>query len=119
MAGKQNGRLAIDHFTLKANAGGRVDVASDHIRNNPRERVISGEREAIDRFEAENPEWAAGISPEDEAGRLVHLGAEALPRNVGPPYSILIITLVGNAWREPGCCLNPCEEDKELPRQLR
>lgn len=106
VAGNQDGAPAMDHITFLATPDDRVTVKSESFRKSKSAaegRVILGDRGAIDRFEkthSANP----GDSPEEEALALVKIEARAAPKDVGPPFSTLVIDAEGDRWPDPGCC---------------
>jgi hypothetical protein len=100
VAGIQGGVPVMDHITFLGTADDRLTVKAESFRKARRShgRVILGDRDAIDEYERTHP------TSEEDALTLVKLQARATPRDVGPPFSLLVIDAIGDRWIEPGCC---------------
>ena len=109
VAGLENGVPALDHITLTGTPSGGMSVKAESFRRGRQTwgRVILGERDAIDRYEAESPSTMA-TSIQDQVLRLVRVEAGALPQEVGAPFSVLAIGTEGEHWINPGCCPSSC-----------
>jgi hypothetical protein len=109
VAGLENGAPALDHITLTATGQGGMSVKSESFRRGRQTwgRVILGERDAIDRYEASSPSTMTS-SIQDQVLRLVRVEAGALPQEVGAPFSVLAIGTAGEHWINPGCCPASC-----------
>ena len=111
VAGLENGVPALDHITLIGTPRGGISVRSESFRRGSRTwgRVILGDHDAIDRYEADSPSTMSG-SVQDQVLTLVRLEAGARPQEVGAPFSVLAIGTAGEHWINPGCCPASCSK---------
>jgi hypothetical protein len=111
VAGLEYGAPALDHVTLLGTPRGGISVQSESFRPGRQTwgRVILGERGAIDRYEAGSPSTMS-TSIQEQALTLVRVEAEALPQEVGAPFSVLAIGTTGEHWINPGCCPASCSK---------
>lgn len=111
VAGLENGEPALDHITLIGTPQRGISVRTESFRRGRQTwgRVILGERGAIDRYEAASPSTMAR-SVQDQVLTLVRVEAGALPKEVGPPFSVLAIGTAGEHWINPGCCPASCSK---------
>jgi hypothetical protein len=109
VAGLENGVPALDHITLIGTPRNGISVRTESFRRGKQTwgRVILGERDAIDRYEAAAPSTVSN-SIQEQALRLVRVEAGALPQEVGAPFSVLAIGTSGEHWINPGCCPASC-----------
>jgi hypothetical protein len=109
VAGLENGSPALDHITLIGTPSGGLSVRTESFRRGKQNwgRVILGDRDAIDRYEAASPSTMTG-SIQDQVLKLVRVEAGAVPREVAAPFSVLAIGTSGEHWINPGCCPATC-----------
>jgi hypothetical protein len=111
VAGYENGAPALEHITLAGKPSVRLSVQSESFRRGRQNwgRVILGERGAIDRYERGSAStMSQGV--QEQALSLVRVEAQALPQEIGAPFSVLTIGPSGERWINPGCCPSSCSK---------
>ncbi|MEX2303589.1 MAG: hypothetical protein WD733_21785 [Bryobacterales bacterium] len=108
--GLEHGRLAMVTRQIGTRDFSDLNRRLDYTRSQPTEfgAIYAGQHGAIDRFRSDNPNWREGADLTATVLSFVELElnrSDLQHRNsVGPPVTILEVTVEGSTWVLPGVC---------------